>query len=161
MVAPGLPITHSSVAIPAVMPTSAVSDLPRFAGAKRLALGVTQETDRRDRASVPAVGDEDRADGTAEQAAGMTAAQQRPLSQREHEVAVLLRGLSDDEVAAHVTNRIEHLAYPIEMQRRLVAALKDFKQASDLASSRLLGATCVLVVLTVVIAVLTIVLIVR
>jgi hypothetical protein len=57
-------------------------------------------------------------------------------------------------------------AYAGELQRRvldsnreLTVALRDFKTASDTASDRLLRATWVLVVLTVVIAVFTIVLV--
>jgi hypothetical protein len=81
--------------------------------------------------------------------------------------AAELAEMSDDEVAAYY----RHLAFDaghsydrmieLELIGRFTIALKGFKESSDMASARLLAATWVLVVLTVVIAGLTIALVVH
>jgi hypothetical protein len=67
-----------------------------------------------------------------------------------------LRALSDETLVA-MLRRPDLLeeTYPGELQRRLMAALREFKSSSDTASKRLSRLTWVLIVLTVIIAVLT------
>jgi hypothetical protein len=84
----------------------------------------------------------------------------RDLHENDHKTFAALAALSDDDLTKHVANGPEYIAVPMEMNRRLLLALKGFKESSDTASRRLFWATVVLVVLTAAVVALTIVLIV-
>jgi hypothetical protein len=74
----------------------------------------------------------------------------------EAQITALLSTLSDETLVAMV-RRGDHLQenMPGELQRRLLESNRQLKSSSDKASRRLLVATWVLIVLTVVIAILT------
>ena len=84
---------------------------------------------------------------------------------RQAELSAGVRALPDEVLVAAVPHPDNwQSAYPGELQRRLLesnreltVALRGFKEASDTASRRLLGATWVLIALTLAIVGLTIV----
>lgn len=86
----------------------------------------------------------------------MTAEEAPRVPQYDLEAAAALARLSDEELVAGIARKPAHVSHPMEMQRRLVRALKESKDSADEAARRLLAATCVLVALTVVIVLLTV-----
>lgn len=72
-----------------------------------------------------------------------------------------LARMTDGQLIEAAAEWTQHGPYGMELQRRLVVALTEFKSSADRSSKWLLVCTVALVVLTVVITVLTLVLVVN